>query len=109
MTHIAIHHYVLQILGLTISRLEKHQNLGLEIIMFKALKPYGPRLLKTYCPRTQRLKVWRPMPQGLGLGLLTRRNNLFVWGFNLGHMNHSRTSKTGMTLFVFCTYHPRDS
>jgi hypothetical protein len=46
MTHIIIHHYVLHILGLTILRLRKHQGMGLEIILFKALKPYGPKLLK---------------------------------------------------------------
>jgi hypothetical protein len=82
MTHITIHHYVLHILGLTILGLEKHQGLGLQIILSKALKPYAPRLLKTYCPRTPRLNVWRPVPQGLGLGLLIGQNKLFVLGFN---------------------------
>ncbi len=52
-------------------KLEKHQGLGLEFIMFQALKPYGLRLLKTFCPRTPSPMVWRLVSQGLSHGLLT--------------------------------------
>jgi len=63
--------YVLHILGLIVLGLEKHQDLSLKIILSWALKPYGPRLLKTFCPRTSSPKVWRPVSQRLGLGILT--------------------------------------
>ncbi len=72
--------YVLHILGLTALGLEKHQDLSLKIVLSQAIKPYGPRLLKTFCPRTSSPKVWKPMSQGLGSAILIGQNKLFVFG-----------------------------
>jgi hypothetical protein len=81
-TKIVIHHYALHFLGLTIFGLEKHKGLGLEFVSSQALKPYGLKFLRTFCFKTPSPKAWRPTSQGLGLGLLTGQNNLFILGFN---------------------------
>ncbi len=69
--------------------------LGLEILFSYALEQHGPRLLKTFCPRTPSLRVCIPMSQGPSPCLLRGQCNLFVLGFD------PRTNEISMVLFVF--------
>ncbi len=65
------------------------------------LKPYDPRLLKTFCLRTWSPRECKLVFQGSGPCLLTGQYNLFVLRFNPRKHGYSRTNDTSMVGFVF--------